>query len=545
MAPSPEDAPPRGHVCKPSVWSARDERERLGPVFDEEDPLDSLFPDDDQGDGGAEGLAESGVGRGGEALGVRRTSVAEERPAGERASGSSSLSRGSKCPSGSGVRGDVLPLSGAAGGPLVVAASPSSAPGSGPASAPASHGPPGKGRPLFRAFGVAVPRPLCYLSDPLDAIRNFSTSFFIMSTTTTLVGTLFAICPYFGPWAIDLGWGFWWLSTGFFITFSVLLAARAWLIGAREVHALAVHRDPDFFFSGLVPIAFSLLVSGVAIFCEHIFGSSGITASISLFWISWSFALVFMVFITFHMAQFSTAELNSVLPLWVLCVMPGAAAASAGGEIGSLGAETHASAARHIMYASLLMLGMTCLQGLFVLSALFQRLMLRGFPAHGIIMSMFFPMAPICILGGAFVEIGTALPLLFPNPARDSNGVAIGSPAISATFVLLGLGAFGCVLWWLPMALCGIFYSVLRHGKMPYTPAWWGAVFPVGLAGVLAFRLAEAFHMQAFKVVGCILAIAAIASWAIIMLCCLSYTYTGRIFVKHGPPRPPPAPKAP
>lgn len=67
---------------------------------------------------------------------------------------------------------------------------------------------------------MSVPPP------PLRSHRNFSPVLFIMSSTTGLVGLLFILVPYFGGWAIDLGFALWWLSIVIFVIFGIVLIAR-------------------------------------------------------------------------------------------------------------------------------------------------------------------------------------------------------------------------------------------------------------------------------------------------------------------------------
>lgn len=407
-----------------------------------------------------------------------------------------------------------------------------------PAAAPADAGAPAL---PGRLLGV-LPPPLYLLRDRRDACRYLSTSLFNLCTTTSLVGTLFATCPFLGGWSDALGWALWWAAAAAFLALSAAMAYRIVLLGKSGMHELAVNRDPDFFFSGLIPIAMALLVSGAARYTELYFGEIGVIVSLPFFWIAWSFALAFMVFVTFHLAQFSTAELKDTLPFWVLTVMPGAAAASAGGKVAALcGIHGMFAEGRHVLYASLLLTTMTVLQCFFVLFILFQKTVLSGFPPSRVVLSALFPNAPIAILGGAFLEIGVALPIIFQRiqdtgqgsvssdqvgglasgssfgigalappsssgaflvldevrialddhgltsldgftssesssflAAADGSGndlfalspdllaLALGSPSMAAAFVLLGLLAFGCILWWMPMALGAIGSVILQ-----------------------------------------------------------------------------------
>lgn len=421
---------------------------------------------------------------------------------------------------------------------------PEPAPSPSPSPSPAAGGRPA----TARLFGV-VPAPLYLLRDRRDACRYLSTSLFNICTTTSLVGTLFATCPFLGEWSNALGWGLWWAALVAFLVLSAAMAYRVVLLGASGMHELAVNRDPDFFFSGLIPIAVALLVAGAARYTELYFGRIGVVCTLPFFWISWAFALVFMVFVTFHLAQFSTAELKNTLPFWVLTVMPGAAAASAGGKVAALcGVNGLFAEGRHVLYASLLLTSMTVLQCFFVLFILFEKVVLSGFPPPRVVLSTLFPNAPIAILGGAFVEIGVALPIVFqriqssrdvavptdrvsglalgassglaalaspsssglvlvvdevrvalddrgltsldgivsleaPSFLSNADGVgadrvalspdllslALGSPSVAASFVLLGLFAFGCIMWWLPMALgaigCASVKALASHGE--------------------------------------------------------------------------------
>jgi tellurite resistance protein TehA-like permease len=71
----------------------------------------------------------------------------------------------------------------------------------------------------------------------------------------------------------------------------------------------------------------------------------------------------------------------------------------------------------------------------------------------------------------------------------------------------------------------GIWRNVVHRIPVRYDPAWWSAVFPLGMYGVGAYYLGQADHLPIIQAIGADESWAALAAWALTFLGMLRHLY--------------------
>lgn len=111
-------------------------------------------------------------------------------------------------------------------------------------------------------------------------------------------------------------------------------------------------------------------------------------------------------------------------------------------------------------------------------------------------------------------------------------GTQFANEAFLAVQAAGALALFGIAMWWVCFAVMGVVTTAVRHRSLPYTVAWWGAVFPIGLLGFLALRLDVELDVLAFRYVGVVLSFITVAAWVYVALHTVHRLWSGSIFLR-------------
>ena len=95
-------------------------------------------------------------------------------------------------------------------------------------------------------------------------------------------------------------------------------------------------------------------------------------------------------------------------------------------------------------------------------------------------------------------NIAELLPLHFGSnfPFAEQAGQMVFAVCFVGSFILWSMG-----IAWIILAILSIF-SVAREGKIPFSMAYWGMVFPHGTFATLSVRLAEVLDSPFYRVFG-------------------------------------------
>ena len=95
-------------------------------------------------------------------------------------------------------------------------------------------------------------------------------------------------------------------------------------------------------------------------------------------------------------------------------------------------------------------------------------------------------------------NIAELLPLHFgsQSPFVDQAGQMIFAVCFVGSFVLWSMG-----IAWITLGILSIF-SVVRKGKVPFSMAYWGMVFPHGTFAILSVEMARVLNSSFYRVFG-------------------------------------------
>lgn len=100
-----------------------------------------------------------------------------------------------------------------------------------------------------------------------------------------------------------------------------------------------------------------------------------------------------------------------------------------------------------------------------------------------------------------------------PPPPPTLTRAQLADPGLMAVLTVLGLFWFGAAMWWLALGLMAVGVECFKYRGLPYSTAWWGSVFPLGLLGLTALRFGMLLSIDAFTIVGIVLSLVTAAMW--------------------------------
>ncbi|KAL6772334.1 hypothetical protein ACKKBG_A29835 [Auxenochlorella protothecoides x Auxenochlorella symbiontica] len=375
-----------------------------------------------------------------------------------------------------------------------------------------------------------VNAPLSQLPNKSDAIRNFSPSLYIASTCTGLIGILIDVSPYLGRgWAVPTAWAFWWLSLLQFTGVTVMILLRVTRFWG-SIASLPSSKSVDLFFFGAVAISVAILSEGFVRYMTHYFGSGFLVAGPALWWATATITVLLNVALPFLAIQAHSRELPEVLPIWIVAFVPGVVTGSVGPIMASV--LTDLSMARHMIYMSYILVGLSFPIVFIMLTIVVMRLLFHGLPPPPLILSLFFPVAPLTLMGDALVELAHGSIHAFPQDSLFNPFFNFAHPGLTSALMAGGLFFFGAAVWWALFAALATVVVAARRRGLAYTVAWWGSVFPLGLLGLTALRLGTLLDVAALEVVGTVLSISTAVMWLTCSLMLAARIWDGSNFAR-------------
>jgi C4-dicarboxylate transporter/malic acid transport protein len=147
--------------------------------------------------------------------------------------------------------------------------------------------------------------------------------------------------------------------------------------------------------------------------------------------------------------------------------------------------------------------GLSLVASLVTITILYSRLMHHGLGARERIPTLWIVLGPFGTSITAATMLGDDAPAALPLQYRD---------ALHALGVVYGVPALGFALLWIAVAAGATLHTVRRDG-LPFTPAWWSFVFPVGTVVSGTAVLARHTGSDALKALAVALFVALAAAW--------------------------------
>ncbi|KAL6244415.1 hypothetical protein RBB50_008657 [Rhinocladiella similis] len=239
-----------------------------------------------------------------------------------------------------------------------------------------------------------------------------------------------------------------------------------------------------------------------------------------LFWFDCGVAIGLSIAIYFILWSTLTFTIARMTPVWIFPAYPllimGPHAANLSDKVANV---PHAI---RIIIAGFTIQGIGFLVSLTIYSAFVYRLMTQKLPAEPLRPGMFVSVGP-----SAFTVSGTI------GMAQNLQRV-IGSSPTSEFMAMPGLLAARVLrlcanwmsLWLWGLAWWFFFISLLSNAQclhtdhhMPFSMTWFSFIFPQTALTTATFAVAEAFDVDAIRVIGCVMTVVLILAWAMVVAC--------------------------
>jgi C4-dicarboxylate transporter/malic acid transport protein len=222
---------------------------------------------------------------------------------------------------------------------------------------------------------------------------------------------------------------------------------------------------------------------------------SGLWGAGTLLGLLSSFAIPYLMFTRHRLEQRET------LGSWLMPVVPPMVSAATGA---ALVAHLPAGQARlTLLLACYAMFGLSLIASLIIIALVWARLLYHGPGAAETVPTLWIVLGPL----GQSITAANLLAVAAPH--------AIGRPysgALEAMGVLYGAPVWGFAVLWLSLA-AAITLRAARGG-LPFTPAWWSFIFPIGTLVTGTSELALHTHLVALTAMAVALYAVLALAWA-------------------------------
>ncbi|RVU53525.1 C4-dicarboxylate ABC transporter [Pseudomonas syringae pv. syringae] len=362
--------------------------------------------------------------------------------------------------------------------------------------------------------------PLAALSNPREAIRQFTPNWFAATMGTGILALALGQLPFAAQWPKALGEALWFFNIALFCLFTVLYASR-WALFFNEAKQIFGHSTVSMFF-GTIPMGLATIINGFLLYGLPRWGDGVIALAEVLWWIDVAMALACGVLIPFMMFTRQQHSIDQMTAVWLLPVVAAEVAAASGGLLAPHLAD--ASAQFTLLITSYVLWAYSVPVALSILVILLLRMALHKLPHESMAASSWLSLGPIGTGALGMLVLGSDAPAIFAaHGMAGIGGVAEGIGLIGGV-LFWGLG-----LWWMVLALL-ITGRYFREG-IPFNLGWWGFTFPLGVYAVTTLKLGSMLHLAFFNFVGVVLVLLLAIMWIIVAAKTLVGAYRGNLFI--------------
>ncbi|USP81572.1 hypothetical protein yc1106_08846 [Curvularia clavata] len=353
-------------------------------------------------------------------------------------------------------------------------------------------------------------------------VRNFSPSWFSVTTGTGVVSLLLVSIPFPADWL-------YWLSVFFFgfnaILFSCALAISVFrYVAYPEIWPVMIADSANSLFLGTVPMGFSTLISAWCSICIPYWGHWAVQFA----WVCWMIDSVAAVTVTISLTVLLISAsrrqaLDKITAAQLLPISASVVASGAGARVAE--SLTNPEHALGTILASYIMWGMAVPLSMTVIVMYYTRLALHKLPPREIIVSSFLPLGPLGLGGYAVLHLGSTCRRVFPQTESFSDIPIAGDIFyVIGIFTALIMWSFG-ITW-----LCFALASIYKSRPIPFSMGWWGFTFPLGVFALSTIQLGHIIPSLFFRVLGTIFSVAVIILWCVVFVGTVRGAWNGQLF---------------
>ncbi|KAI8878229.1 tellurite resistance protein-like permease [Backusella circina FSU 941] len=362
-------------------------------------------------------------------------------------------------------------------------------------------------------------RPLSTLSEPLEAIRNFTPSWFSITMGTGILSILLENFPFQFNGLHTIAIVVFLINVVLYTLFTLMIVARS-IIFPYTVRLMFNHPSQSLFI-GAIPMGFTTIVSFTVVGLTQHFDWA-----IELAFVLWIIDLFLSMFscivVPYYFFVHHTQSIESMNGTWLLPIVPAIVTAASGGLLAN-----HIEGEQRglvVLLISYVLMGMGLILAFIIVGIYFYRLSLHKLPAKEVIFSSFIPLGPLGQGAYGMIQIGSASQRLF----GDKYITGLGSTAYGMGF-LSALLLWGCGVWFFIVAIFSVAATFKQHG-LPFNMGWWGLAFPFGAFIAATLSISIVLESMFFQVLSAIFICMLVIIWLVIVARTLPGAWSGKMF---------------
>nr|WP_028695439.1 TDT family transporter [Pseudomonas cremoricolorata] len=363
-------------------------------------------------------------------------------------------------------------------------------------------------------------QPLSALSNPKEAIRQFTPNWFAATMGTGILALALGQLPGHSALLAGIGEALWLFNILLFTVFTLMYAAR-WVFFFDEAKQIFGHSTVSMFF-GTIPMGLATIINGLVQYGLPNWGDGVIPLAHMLWWLDVAMALACGVLIPFMMFTRQEHSIDQMTAVWLLPVVAAEVAAASGGTIAPHLADI--SAQFTMLITSYVLWAYSVPVALSILVILVLRLALHKLPHESMAASSWLSLGPIGTGALGMLVIGSDAPAIFAAHGMPGIGVVAGGIGVVSGVLFWGLG-----LWWMLLAL--LITARYAKGGIPFNLGWWGFTFPLGVYAVTTLKLGATLNLAFFDVLGASLVVMLAIMWLVVASKTAAGAYRGNLFV--------------
>lgn len=285
-------------------------------------------------------------------------------------------------------------------------------------------------------------------------------------------------------------------------------------------------------FLGAFPMgAATLINSALILYQDWNWGQTGFLYAIWGFYLLDSAISYLVCFgMIYTMAIRQEHALHKMTAVWLLPIVTLIVASSSGGNIANALIPHSRNMALFTVAFSFTMGIIGLSLALMMICTYLLRLITAGPPDISLILSAFIVLGPLGQGGYSFLVNGANIPKLFPLeegssfPMTNISGEIIYGVCFCVAYLLWSMG-----ICWIIIA-CFSIANQLKQGKIPFSIAYWGLIFPNGVFCLLSLQLAKVLDSGFFRVFAALWIVITFLIWVFAMAFTIPAVINGSIF---------------
>jgi len=254
---------------------------------------------------------------------------------------------------------------------------------------------------------------------------------------------------------------------------------------------------------------------------EYGFGRVGswlTRAVLVLFWLDAALAVILSITIYLILWSTQSFTIARMTPIWIFPAYPlliiGPHAANLSAQLPNTGE------ALRVIVGGFTIQGIGFLVSLTIYSAFVYRLMTQKLPAEPLRPGMFVSVGPSAFTVSGTIGMAANLQRVLVTPPGKTFMDVPGTLAAQVLKLVANwasLWLWGLAWWFFFISLLSNLVCLREKHRMPFAMTWFSFIFPQTALTTATFRIAEAFDVQAIRIIGCVMTGLLIVAWFVVV----------------------------